>query len=103
MSKRKERLTVTVDRALVEAGDEAVAEGRAESLSAWVNRALAERVARERQLSAMAGAIAEYEAKFGVLTDEELAGQARADRKAAVVVRGPAGRRTRARRGRGAA
>ena len=38
---RKERLTVTVDASLVVAGNQAVAAGRAESLSAWVNLALA--------------------------------------------------------------
>ena len=42
---RKERLTVTVDLALVQAGQDAVAAGRAESVSAWVNLALAERAA----------------------------------------------------------
>jgi len=35
MSTRKERLTVTVDPDLVRAGNDAVSEGRAESLSAW--------------------------------------------------------------------
>ena len=57
MSARKERLTVTVDPALIEAGNDAVAEGRAESLSAWVNAALAARVATERRLAALADAV----------------------------------------------
>jgi len=89
MSARKERLTVTVDRGLVEAVHEAVDAGRAESISAWVNRALAERVAKERRLTAMAKAIAAYEAEFGVISDEEIAAQRRADRASALVVRGP--------------
>jgi hypothetical protein len=88
MSARKERLTVTVDPDLIEAGNDAVSEGRAESLSAWVNAALAERVAKERRLGALAEAVAAYETRFGVITAQELAEQARADREAAVVVRG---------------
>jgi nucleotide-binding universal stress UspA family protein len=81
-------LTVTVDPTLIEAGNDAVAEGRAQSLSAWVNAALAERVARERRLVALAAAIGEYEKEFGVISAQELADQARADRAAARVVRG---------------
>jgi Arc/MetJ-type ribon-helix-helix transcriptional regulator len=88
----KARLTVTVDPHLVRAGNEAVSEGRAESLSAWVNLALAERVGKERRLRALAEAIAAYEAEFGVITSEELAVQERADRGSARVVRGAASR-----------
>jgi hypothetical protein len=88
MSTRKERLTVTVDPSLVEAGNDAVAEGRAESLSAWVNAALQERVARERRLVALAHAVAAYEERFGAISAQELVDQARADRSSAVVVRG---------------
>ncbi len=79
---------MTVDPALIQAGQEAVAAGRAESVSAWVNLALAERATKERRLAAMATAIADYEAKFGTISNEELAAQARADREAAIVVRG---------------
>lgn len=88
MSTRKERLTVTVDPAFIEAGNDAVAEGRAESLSAWVNAALAEKVARERRLVALAGAVAAYEERFGVISAQELVDQTRADRESAVVIRG---------------
>jgi Arc/MetJ-type ribon-helix-helix transcriptional regulator len=99
----KERLTVTVDPHLVEAGNEAVSSGRAASLSAWVNLALAERAAKERRLRALAHAVALYETEFGLLTPEELAAQARADRASARVVRGPRPREGKARRRRGAA
>lgn len=88
MSKRKERLTVTVDPDFVDAGNNAVSEGRAESLSAWVNAALAEKVARERRLAALADAVASYEKKHGAISIQELAEQARADRESAIVVRG---------------
>jgi hypothetical protein len=86
----KERLTVTVDPDLVRAGADAVAEGRAESLSAWVNLALAERARKEQRLIALADAVTAYEAEFGTITDEELTAQRRADRAAARVVRGQA-------------
>jgi hypothetical protein len=88
MRARKERLTVTVDRWLVEAANAAVAAGRADSLSAWVNLALAEQAAKERRLAALAALISEYEAKHGVITDAELAAQQRADRRNAIVIRG---------------
>jgi hypothetical protein len=88
MSTRKERLTVTVDPEFIEAGNDAVSEGRAESLSAWVNAALAEKVARERRLVALAAAVSAYEERFGAISLEELAEQSRADRESAIVVRG---------------
>ena len=96
----KARLTVTVDQDLVNAGNESVAAGRAESLSAWVNQALAERVACERRLQALGVAIARYEAEYGEITAAELTRQRRADRESARVVRGrasPSGRRRRRR------
>jgi hypothetical protein len=89
MSERKGRLTVTVDRQLIEAGHEAVAAGRAESLSGWVNLAMAERLARERRLQAMAEALAIHEAEFGTISGAELALQEQADRRTARIVRGP--------------
>ena len=99
MSARKERLTVTVDPDLIAAGNDAVSEGRAESLSAWVNAALSEKLARERRLEALAEAVATYEGRFGAISLQELDEQKRADRRSAVVVRGnntrPAKRRSR--------
>lgn len=101
MSTRKERLTVTVDPEFIEAGNDAVGEGRAESLSAWVNAALAERVAKEHRLVALAQAVAAYEERFGVISAQELVDQTRADRESAVVLRGSrAGRTKRKARGR---
>lgn len=91
---RKERLTVTVDPELIEAGNQAVAAGRAGSLSEWVNQALAAREAHDRRLQAMANAIAGYERDFGKITPEEIAAQARADRQAAIVVRGQSRQRS---------
>src|SRR3990172_9927250 len=87
MTGNKERLTVTVDPELLRAGQRAVAAGAARSLSAWVNLALAERVAREERLRAMGEAIARYAAAFGELTGAELAAQQRADRASSPGVR----------------
>ena len=88
MTPRKQRLTVTVDPELVEAGNRAVASGAAASLSAWVSTALAERARRDVQLARLREAVADYEAEFGEITAEELSAQRRADREDAVVVRG---------------
>ena len=98
----KARLTVTVDPDVVRAGDRAVSEGRAGSLSAWVNAALVERAARDRHLRALARAVADYEAEFGAISDQELALQRRLDQSNARVVRS-GGRATRGRSRRGGA
>jgi len=87
MKRTKERLTVTVDRALIRAGNRAVSAGQAQSLSGWVNLALSERAAKERRLVAMAEAISAYEHEHGEISAEEMEEQERADRRAAVVVK----------------
>jgi hypothetical protein len=88
MTKRKERLTVTVDAELIAAGNAAVESGTADSLSGWVNEALTARAERDRKLAALSDAIADYEAEYGEITEAEIAAQRRADRAAAIVVRG---------------
>ena len=99
MTSRKERLTVTVDPDLIEAGNQAVAAGLAESLSGWVNAALVEQATRDRRLQSLSDAISAFEADHGQITADEMATQARRDREEAVVIRGsrrtskaPAGR-----------
>ena len=77
----KKRITVTLDAALVEDGNRAVAEGRADSMSAWVNEALATYSDRLARLRGLREVIAEYEAEHGAFTEEELAEQARLDRE----------------------
>lgn len=79
---------MTVDPGLVEAGNRAVATGRADSLSAWVSSALAEKVRRDQMLEHLHGAIVDYEGEFGEITADEIAAQRRADREDAVIVRG---------------
>jgi Arc/MetJ-type ribon-helix-helix transcriptional regulator len=84
----KERITVTLDPDLLRAAQDAVAEGRAASVSAWVSLALGERANKERRLQALAEAVTAYEVEHGAISPAEIAAQARADRGAAVVVRG---------------
>jgi Arc/MetJ-type ribon-helix-helix transcriptional regulator len=87
MTLRKTRLTVTVDADLAAAVNAAVARGESDSVSAYVNKALAVASARERRLAKMDEAIAMYEARHGKITDEELAEQHRKDRANAIRVR----------------
>lgn len=86
---------MTIDPSLRVAATRAVGEGRAGSLSAWVNQALVERAAKDRRLRALADAVAAFEAEFGEITSAELALQERLDRRDATVVR-PRRRRRRA-------
>jgi hypothetical protein len=88
MSAKKRRLTVTVDPELIEAGQEAVAAGEAESVSGWVSAAIEDKIRRDRKLQLLRAAIAEYEQEFGEITAEEIASQRRSDREGATVVRG---------------
>jgi Arc/MetJ-type ribon-helix-helix transcriptional regulator len=83
----KERITVSIDPNLIAAAAAAVQAGRAESVSAWVNDAMAEKAAKDRRLAALAAAVADYEAEFGVFTEEELEKQALAQTKAAAASR----------------
>jgi glycerol dehydrogenase-like iron-containing ADH family enzyme len=88
MSVGKHRLTVTVDPELVEAGQRAVQSGAADSVSGWVSAALEDKIKRDRKLSMIALAVADFEREFGEITAEEIAAQRRTDRQGAFVVRG---------------
>jgi Arc/MetJ-type ribon-helix-helix transcriptional regulator len=79
----KERITVSIDPNLIAAAAAAVQAGKAESVSAWVNDAMAAKAAEDRRLNALAELIADYEAEFGAFTDEEMEQQAKDDREAA--------------------
>jgi len=87
MSERKARVTVTLDRELLDIANRAVRAGEASSISSWVNRALSDRAAKERRLRAMDEAIRMYEAEFGEITQEEMDEQRRADRANAIRIR----------------
>lgn len=97
MTSRKQRLTVSVDRDLITAGQSAVDAGQATSVSAWVSAALEDKVRRDRKLALLAEAVATYERDFREITADEIHAQQRADREAAVI-----DRRTRTSKGRAA-
>ncbi len=84
----KERLSASVDADLVAVAQEAVAQGRAESVSAWVNEALRLKVAHDRRLRALDEFVAAFEAEHGEITEAEMSEATRRARGHAVVVRG---------------
>jgi Arc/MetJ-type ribon-helix-helix transcriptional regulator len=98
--KGKERLSASVDADLVVAAQSAVADGRADSVSAWVNDALRLKADRDRRLESLNDFIAAFEAEHGAISEEEMAEATRRARERAIVVRGPRGGRA---RGQGAA
>ena len=85
---RKERLSASVDADLIEAAEDAVARGRFDSVSAWVNEALRLKLAQERRLEALAAFVAAYENEHGEITPEEIRLAVRRARTNAVTVRG---------------
>lgn len=66
MAREMPRITVTLPAELVE---EVRSQVGPRKTSAWVARAIAERLARER----LATAVAEYEAEAGPISDEDIA------------------------------
>jgi Arc/MetJ-type ribon-helix-helix transcriptional regulator len=84
----KERLSASVDADLVAVAQEAVAQGRADSISSWVNEALRLKVAHDRRLRAIDEFVAAFEAEHGEITEAEMSEAARRTRGRAVVVRG---------------
>jgi Arc/MetJ-type ribon-helix-helix transcriptional regulator len=84
---QRERLSATVEAELLAAGRAAVAEGRAESVSAWVNDALRLKADHDRRLRALDDFLAAYEAEHGTITDDEIRQATRRGRAGAVVVR----------------
>ncbi|MDQ1515526.1 MAG: hypothetical protein QOE80_1356 [Actinomycetota bacterium] len=96
----RERLSATVEAQWLAAGRAAVAEGRAESLSAWVNDALRRQADYDRRMQALDDFLAAYEAEHGEITEEEMREAERRSRSRAVVVRTPpAGKGAGSRRG----
>ena len=87
----RQRLSATVDAELLAAGKEAVAQGEADSLSAWVNAALSRQAAHDRRMRALDEFLAAYEAEHGEISDSEIQDATRRARSRAVVVRTPGG------------
>ncbi len=84
----KQRLSASVDAELVAVAQEAVTQGHAESVSAWVNDALRLKADQDRRLRALDDFLAAYEAEHGQITEEEMRDSARRARERAIVVRG---------------
>ena len=82
-------MSATVEAELLAAGRAAVAEGRAESLSAWVNDALRRHAEHDRRMQALDAFLAAYEAEHGEITEEEVREAERRSRSRAVVIRTP--------------
>ena len=83
----RQRLSASVDASLLSAAEDAVARGRAPTLSAWVNDALRLKLEHERRLEALAAYISAYEARHGEITSEEIARAQRNARARAIIVR----------------
>jgi len=84
----KSRLSASVDADLLTVGHAAVAAGRAENLSAWVNEALRRQAEHDARLGALGDLLADYEAEHGQISDAEIAEATRWARERAVVIRG---------------
>jgi Arc/MetJ-type ribon-helix-helix transcriptional regulator len=83
----KQRLSASVDSELIVAAEDAVARGRSESVSAWVNDALRLKFHHERRLGALAEFVAGYEAENGEITSDEMKQAVRRARSRAIPVR----------------
>jgi Arc/MetJ-type ribon-helix-helix transcriptional regulator len=83
----KQRLSASVDPALIAAAEDAVAKGRFVSVSAWVNEALRLKVAHDRRLDALAVFVAEFEREHGAISSDEMDAAARRARGRAIPVR----------------
>ncbi|MBI2373609.1 MAG: hypothetical protein HYV07_06385 [Deltaproteobacteria bacterium] len=84
---QKLRLSASVDGDLLGAVEDAVARGRAATLSAWVNDALKRKLAEDRRLEALAEFVTAYEAENGEITPEEMRQATRRARSRAVNAR----------------
>ena len=84
----KSRLSVSVDTVVLKEAERLVKAGAAPNLSVWVNGALKKQLESERRLAAGRAFIADFEAKHGVITDEEMELAQREARRRALTVRG---------------
>ena len=86
-----------MDAELLEAAEEAVADGRAANVSTWVNEAMRLKLEHDRRLVAAEAFIREYERQYGEITADEMRRAVRRARSRAIVVR-PADSESRPRR-----
>jgi Arc/MetJ-type ribon-helix-helix transcriptional regulator len=85
----KERLSASVDSALIQAAEKAVKRGTAASVSAWVNEALLLKLEHERRLESLAAFVTAYEKEHGDISTEEIRLATRRARSKSIAVRGP--------------
>lgn len=95
----KERISSTIEADLLAAGRQAVAEGRAQSLSAWVSGGLRRQAEHDLRMRALDEFIRAYEAEHGEITPQEIRDATKRMRGRAVVVRGAGPKTKRAKRG----
>ena len=97
--KGKQRLSASVDVALLSAAQAAVEAGRADSVSAWVNDALRLKAEQDQRMMALDSFLAAYEAEHGPITEAEIDQAARQARSRATVVRSAPAKKATSRRG----
>jgi hypothetical protein len=83
----KDRITITVAHDVLKAINRAVAAGAADSVSAWLSGAAAERIAKERRKQAWTEALALYESEQGTITEDQLAAAEKELRRRTISVR----------------
>ncbi len=83
----KTRLSASVSADLIRAAERAVADGRAESVSAWVDAAMRRQAEHDERLRALGEFVSTWEAEHGEITQDEMDAAARAARRRAIVVR----------------
>ena len=83
----KERVTITVEIDLLNHAKSAVQSGACRSVSEWIGQAMAEQLAKDARLVALDELIAEFEAEYGPITDEEIAEQRERDLEASAALR----------------
>jgi len=86
----KQRLSATVDAAVLVAAQAAVTAGRAANISAWVNEALHRQAAHDQRMKALDDFLTAYESEHGVITHDQIRAATRRLHSRAVVVRGKA-------------
>ena len=92
----KSRLSASVDAGVLKEVERAVRDGRAATVSAWVDDALRRKLADEARRAALDRYLADYEREFGAFTDDEVRA-AQAALKARAIRTGKPARRRRAR------
>ncbi|MDA8070686.1 MAG: hypothetical protein M0Z40_18735 [Actinomycetota bacterium] len=94
----KQRLSASVDADLLRAAQSAVDEGRASTISAWVNDALRLKAEHDRRMQALDSFLAAYEAEHGAITESEIDDVVRRTRSRATVVRSAPAKKTEAKK-----